>query len=108
LSITPPTLSDIENGKTKPGFDFFYNLMTMYGVNVDYLLLGEGKAFRGDEDEGFAGKFGNIKLDEDMEEFLTFVFGSRFVRFRFLSDFRQLMIEHGETIMNDLKNESGG
>jgi transcriptional regulator with XRE-family HTH domain len=107
LSITTQTLSEIENGKTKPGFDFFYNLMTMYDAIVDYLFLGEGKEFRGEEDKGFAGKFGNIKLDENMEKFLTYFFRSNFVKFRVLSDFTQLMIRYGKTIKNDLEGDKG-
>jgi transcriptional regulator with XRE-family HTH domain len=107
ISITTSALSDIETGKSKPGFEFFFNMVTIFDVNVDYLLQGEGEPFRYDEVERYWGRFGEVPLDEDMREFLTYFFHSRFVRFRFLSDFRQLMIEHGKTIKNDLEGDKG-
>lgn len=45
LTVSTPTLSDVENGKTKPGFDILYNLTIIHQVNPDYVFRGTGELF---------------------------------------------------------------
>lgn len=45
LNISSPFLSEIENGKYKPGFDFFKNTLHHFNVNLHYLLTGQGEMF---------------------------------------------------------------
>jgi transcriptional regulator with XRE-family HTH domain len=45
LEISGTFLSEIENGKYKPGYDFFYNILTKFNVNLHYLLAGTGEMF---------------------------------------------------------------
>ncbi len=46
ISISGSFLSEIESGKVKPGFDFFYNIAKECNVNPWFLLFGEGDMFR--------------------------------------------------------------
>ena len=46
ISISGSFLSEIESGKVKPGFDFFYNISKECNVNPWFLLFGEGDMFR--------------------------------------------------------------
>ena len=41
LGITTENLSEIENGKTKPGFDFFYKADEIFNINLLYILKGK-------------------------------------------------------------------
>lgn len=46
ISISSSFLSEIESGKVKPGFDFFYNISMACNVNPWFILFGEGDIFR--------------------------------------------------------------
>lgn len=39
-------LSELESGKGNPCHAFFYKLCTRFGINLNYLFLGEGDMFR--------------------------------------------------------------
>ena len=41
LGIAPTYLSEIENGKGNPGPDIFIKLGSIYGMNLQYIFLGE-------------------------------------------------------------------
>lgn len=41
LGIAPTYLSELENGKGNPGPDIFVNLSLIYGINLQYLLVGD-------------------------------------------------------------------
>lgn len=45
IEISGSYLSEIEAGKSKPGFDFFYNASKICGVNIAYVLHGVGDMF---------------------------------------------------------------
>ncbi|HLP59777.1 MAG TPA: helix-turn-helix transcriptional regulator [Candidatus Deferrimicrobium sp.] len=45
LEISGTFLSEIENGKYKPGYEFFYNILTKFNVNLHFLLAGTGEMF---------------------------------------------------------------
>lgn len=50
LKIAGSYLSEIESGKTRPGFDFFYKTSKILKVNPLYLLHGSGSVFQEAED----------------------------------------------------------
>ena len=41
LGIAPTYLSEIENGKGNPGPDIFVKLSSIYGINLQYLFVGD-------------------------------------------------------------------
>lgn len=45
LDIAASYLSEIESGKTRPGFEFFYKTTKIFKINPVYLLHGEGAIF---------------------------------------------------------------
>lgn len=47
LGVSAVTMSDIETGKKKPGFDILFSLSTLYSVNLEYILHGNGDVFKG-------------------------------------------------------------
>jgi transcriptional regulator with XRE-family HTH domain len=51
MNVSPPTLSDVENGKTKPGFDIIYSLSDSVNVNLEFVLHGNGEIYKQNEKE---------------------------------------------------------
>lgn len=51
IGITPPFLSEIEKGKSKPGFEVLRTIAGTYHINLNYLLFGEGEPFRTPSDD---------------------------------------------------------
>ena len=45
INISGSFLSEIEAGKSKPGYDFFYNISKICRVSLPYLLHGVGEMF---------------------------------------------------------------
>jgi len=45
LDITVSSLSELENNKRRPGFDFLFNMGQKLNVNLNYLLYGQGEPF---------------------------------------------------------------
>ena len=45
LDFAGSYLSEIESGKTRPGFEFFYKISKIFKINPVYLLHGEGPIF---------------------------------------------------------------
>lgn len=45
LGISPSFLSDVEAGKTKPGYEFFKNITMKCNAHPIYLFLGKGDMF---------------------------------------------------------------
>jgi transcriptional regulator with XRE-family HTH domain len=45
IEISKSFLSEIEAGRTKAGYDFFFNIVRVFNVNPVYLLRGEGEMF---------------------------------------------------------------
>jgi transcriptional regulator with XRE-family HTH domain len=55
LDISSGYLSEVESGKTKPGYDLFYNLSRHFPVNFSYLLHGEGEMLAKEKRKGISG-----------------------------------------------------
>ena len=58
LNLSHSFISDVESGKSKACYDFFYNISNTYNVNLYYLVYGEGEVF---------GKAGTVSSLEDQE-----------------------------------------
>lgn len=71
LIVSPATLSEVENGKTKAGFDILYNLVAVHNVNLDYVFFGKGDLFKpaespdssNDTDSPKISNFGEFAID---------------------------------------------
>lgn len=102
LNVSGPALSEIENDKYKPGYDFLYNAAKEFNVNLYYLLFGEGDMFRNPMEAmaDRAGKFGvNI---QEVRSFIDSFERSPFVQYSVLAHFRALMLRDREIIKQDI------
>lgn len=46
LDVSVPTLSEVENGKIRPGFEILFRLSTRFNVNLEFILHGVGHAYK--------------------------------------------------------------
>ena len=106
LGVCSQHLSDIERGKKGTGLDFFFKMLTVYHVNLNYLLLGEGEMFlreTGNNQEQLKGFAAN---NPDVKEFLYYFVNSSLVHYHVLSDFRKFFNAEEKAIKNDIKRKS--
>jgi transcriptional regulator with XRE-family HTH domain len=116
MGISNTNLSKIENGKTLPGHDFFFNVLRLFDVNLNYLLGGEGAMFRSREAADAGGlvlspaKFGDHVPTELVEEFLHRFLHSRYLQFLVMAKYVSIMDkkEDREVILNELKRMKDG
>ena len=108
LGITATSLSDIENSKTYPCYDFFHRLCVNHGVNLNFLLSGEGEIFMpltGESKKDAEGICppGFEHLGEDARVFLEIFLKSRYVQYHTMGYFRCLYNENEPVIKKDIK-----
>ncbi|MGE5343515.1 MAG: helix-turn-helix domain-containing protein [Candidatus Omnitrophota bacterium] len=80
LKVSTPTISDVENGKSRIGFDVLYRLSTFFNVNLEYVLHGEGDIFKPKETgiEFFWKEKPFGDLTDEVKEMFWFMQKSRF------------------------------
>jgi transcriptional regulator with XRE-family HTH domain len=100
IGISVQHLSDIELDKSRPCHDFFYNAGKVYGVDVHYLLYGEGEMFLGAD-------AGEKPRDPEVEHFLYYFLNSGVVRHFVLYNFMKFYNEEAEAILGDIRKNPG-
>ncbi len=106
LNLTPQVISDYEKGRRKPGFDFFYHLVTVFNVDVLYLFTGKGNMFLKTPREGIdtvPDLFLGVQFDDRELEFQEYFIHSNVVKFQVLSNFNKLMLEERVIIEKEMK-----
>jgi len=111
LNISVTNLSEIENNKTRPGYDFFYKIVEEFDVNLNYLVLGKGPMFRKTGDEKVKGSAGGLDMggldyevtDAGVENFLFYFFNSSYVRYHFMAELVRVLSENKEIINEEIE-----
>ncbi len=102
LNVSGPALSEIENGKYKPGYEFLYNAVKEFNVNLYYLLFGEGDMFRNPM-EAMADRAGKFAVNiPEVQRFIDGFERSPYVQYSILALFRTLMLRDREIIEQDI------
>jgi transcriptional regulator with XRE-family HTH domain len=104
IGISSSSLSEIESGKTKPGYEFFKNITLEYNVNNQYLHTGKGDIFLDSDAENSSQKkidFGeNKKIIEEMIWYFNHV---PVVKFAMLEFFKSYLFEKKEMIEEEIE-----
>ena len=105
LTISGSYLSEIESGKVKANYDFFYNISLRYHVNLRYLLHGEGNMFTGQhlQEGGAFREMGGLGLK--FEEMIDYMIRSPLVMVAMISHYTMFFYEHEETIKKDIEKK---
>ena len=101
LSMSSPALSEIENGKYKPGHEFLYNIAKTYKVNLYYLIFGEGEMFLESLSVG-GGISRYLGSHPEMKRFNFYFERSPILQHYILGQFRRYMNEEREAIERDV------
>lgn len=103
LNMSDTYLSDIENGKQKPGFEIPGILAKEYNVNLNYMFFGKGKMFSdpilriSERIEDFA-----VNLD-DVRRFIYYFERSPSFQYYIFNEFRVLLKTKKEIISRELE-----
>ncbi|MGE5343262.1 MAG: helix-turn-helix transcriptional regulator, partial [Candidatus Omnitrophota bacterium] len=73
INVSNTAISEIENGKYKPGYDFFMSLVKIHRVNFNHLMFGEGKMFLEPETVPDTGPM-KMPPESNEEEFFLYHF----------------------------------
>ncbi|MGE5343264.1 MAG: helix-turn-helix domain-containing protein [Candidatus Omnitrophota bacterium] len=103
LHLSTTAISEFENGKFGPGYDFFYNIMTEFHVNLKFLLFGEGPMFE-DDRQPETEATGWIPETEDEKTFLFYIKKSRYVKYHVLSEFLRFKKQDEIFIEQDIQD----
>ncbi len=108
LGISGGTMSEVEAANAKPNFDLLYNLSKKYGVNINYVLHGQGNMFSSDQ---LNNDFGIMKEERTpfIKKFIRYFNSSEIVRFYVLASFKEILIKNKKLIeveINQDKNKN--
>lgn len=106
LGMSSSFLSEIEYGRTRPGFDFLYNIHTKFDVDIYYLMKGTGKPFITPEDQQskqkiFPGPDGDI-----VEKMLRHFEDAPMVRMAVLEFYMSYIFKNKELIADAIKTST--
>lgn len=106
LEISVPTLSEIENGKTPPGYNVLINASRKHNVNVNYVLLGEGEAFRSEKEEEkdpLAERLDSSPYSARLKDLLRFMVTSDYAALQVLLMYERLKLSDDPLIQNEFE-----
>lgn len=110
LKTTITTLSQYENGWTKPGFKFLFYLTTIFNVNLNYVVRGEGEPFiprRVDPQRvGERKPFG--EFNGDVEKMLWYMEHSRLALGAIMTPAKEYLYRNEDLIEKDIKLSGPG
>jgi transcriptional regulator with XRE-family HTH domain len=107
LDISASYLSEIESGKTKPGFNFTVLVYEKYNVNPAWFLVEESDMFLGGAGGGNAGDHDFGGQTEEVMEMINYMSQSPFVQSTVLSHFMKFLYENEDIIKKDIEKNIG-
>jgi transcriptional regulator with XRE-family HTH domain len=102
IEIAGSYLSEIENGKGKPNYNFFFLLTNHYRVSLDFLFHGKGEMFLSEEIVPSETEDKYIDEIESIEDLIWFIKRSSIFRFEMLSHASKFLIEREVTIKKNI------
>jgi len=109
IDVSGSYLSEIESGKTKPGYNFLIAIAKEFRVSPSWLLLEEGEMFLGN-DPGSSISMGENEFGDQtgrVKELLLYLKRSPLVQSTILSYAGKFFLENEESIRKDIeKNEA--
>ncbi|MCP5108770.1 MAG: helix-turn-helix transcriptional regulator [bacterium] len=104
LGISGSFLSEIESGKTKPGYDFFWNINNKFNVDLYYLLNGTGEPYIIPEDQKPVRKIFNGDDSVTIEKMIGHFKDAPVVRLAVLQFYRTFIFEKKDLIEAEIKD----
>lgn len=103
VSISPTSLSDIERGKFKPGFEFLVNLVRIFNVNLYYVLFAEGDMFIDPAIASFHNKRRYAVDIEDVRNFFYYFERSSIFQYDVMKYFKTKLFKEKKTYQEEIE-----
>jgi len=104
VGISAPSLSDIENNKYNPGYEFFMNIVEKYQVNLYWLLFDKGPMFL-DPMDFDKGMMNLEELNSEEREFFRYFKESPLFKHYILLSAREYLLDRMDKIEKDIVNK---
>ncbi len=103
LNIAASFLSEIESGKTRPGYNFLVRMASAFNVNPTWIILGKGEMFFSEEDgsPGWNYDFGDHT--ESIRELLWYFKYSPLVKLSVMAFASKFLLDNEDIIKRDIK-----
>ena len=104
LKFVGSYLSEIENGKANPNYNFFFSLTNHYRVSMDFLFHGKGEMFLSHEIVPLDDQDNDKYIDEveTIEDLIWFFKRSSVFQLEMLNHANQFLIEKEATIKKNI------
>ncbi len=102
MEISASFLSEVESGKTKPGFNFILLLYEKFNISPSWFLLEEGEKFVNDHSRNVFKELDFGGQTDDVMEMLKYMSLSPFVQSTVLSSFMKFLYENEDIIKKDM------
>jgi transcriptional regulator with XRE-family HTH domain len=103
LNMSSPSLSEIETGKYKPGYDFLIRISKEFNVNLYYVLFGEGDMFIDPTLSSYSRAKEFAVNTEDVRDFLYYFERSSILQYFILNQYKTKMVMEKEPILKEIK-----
>lgn len=101
LELSGPSLSEIETGKFKPGFDLLVKLALEFDINLYYVIFGEGEPFSSPVEAAFRRVESFAVNVDDVRDFLYHFERSPILQYFILNHYRVKMTMEKEPILKE-------
>ncbi len=98
-------LSEIESGKTKPGYNFLITIAGVFRVNPTWVLLEEGEMFLGKDDREAISEDQFGDQTERVKELLWYLQYSPLVQDTILGYASKFLYENEQSIRRDIEKQ---
>jgi transcriptional regulator with XRE-family HTH domain len=105
LDVSNSTISEMEAGNGKPGFEILFNLSKKYNIDTDYALHGRGTMFRTGNNPASISEFFPKEHAQFVEKAVGYLKTSELVRFSFLNYFKRYLLQNKKLIEMELEQE---
>lgn len=105
VSISPTSLSEIERGKFKPGFEFLVNLAQALNVNLYYVLFDKGDMFLNPATSIYQSKKKYAVNSDDIQKFLYYFERSSIFQYEIMSFFKTKLLKDKELFQDEIEQE---
>ena len=104
LDMSGPSLSEIETGKYKPGFELLLKLYKTFNVSLYYVLFGEGSIFVDPAESSYRRLESYAKNSEDVRDFLYHFERSSILQYFILNQYKKQMMTEKDLILKEVED----
>jgi transcriptional regulator with XRE-family HTH domain len=104
LDMSGPSLSEIETGKYKPGFELLAKLYKTFNVSLYYVIFGEGSMFVDPVESSSRRAQVYAKNTEDVREFLYYFERSSILQYFILNQYKKQMMVEKDLILKEVED----